>query len=231
MVGRQTPVLALIVPLILVGMVDGMRGVRQAWPAAIVGGFVFALAQFATLELHLRRAHRHRRLAARHRRHRRPAPGVAAQRADPRRALRPRARRRGRRRRRRRARARGAAQERRPPRHQGRDPRRLRAVPDHHRGLLDRADRADQDVPRGPRDGVRLARPERDEPGRRGGLGHDVQVQLGERRRHAAAGLRRDHDARPARQARPRAARSTARRWTSSSSRRSRSPPCSRWPT
>src|SRR5215203_908947 len=48
MVGRQTPVLALFVPLILVGMVDGMRGVRQAWPAAIVGGLVFAMAQFAT---------------------------------------------------------------------------------------------------------------------------------------------------------------------------------------
>ena len=39
--------LALFVPLILVGMVDGMRGVRQAWPAAVVGGFVFAIAQFA----------------------------------------------------------------------------------------------------------------------------------------------------------------------------------------
>ena len=47
MVGRQTPILALFVPLILVGMVDGMRGVRQAWPAAVVGGFVFAVAQFA----------------------------------------------------------------------------------------------------------------------------------------------------------------------------------------
>src|SRR5829696_4210378 len=47
MVGRQTPVLALFVPLILIGMVDGMRGVRQAWPAAIVGGLVFALAPFA----------------------------------------------------------------------------------------------------------------------------------------------------------------------------------------
>jgi lactate permease len=47
MVGRQTPVLALFVPLILVGMVDGMRGVRQAWPAAVVGGVVFAIAQFA----------------------------------------------------------------------------------------------------------------------------------------------------------------------------------------
>jgi lactate permease len=46
MVGRQTPVLALIVPLILVGMVDGARGIRQAWPAAVVGGLVFAVAQF-----------------------------------------------------------------------------------------------------------------------------------------------------------------------------------------
>ena len=47
MVGRQTPLLALFVPLVLVGMVDGARGLRQAWPAAIVGGFVFAVAQFA----------------------------------------------------------------------------------------------------------------------------------------------------------------------------------------
>ena len=27
-------------------MVDGMRGVRQTWPAAVVGGSVFAIAQF-----------------------------------------------------------------------------------------------------------------------------------------------------------------------------------------
>jgi len=47
MVGRQTPILALFVPLILVGMVDGLRGVRQAWPAAIVAGLAFAVAQFA----------------------------------------------------------------------------------------------------------------------------------------------------------------------------------------
>src|SRR3954462_5673535 len=46
MVGRQTPTLALFVPLALVGMVDGMRGVRQAWPAAIVGGLTFAVGQF-----------------------------------------------------------------------------------------------------------------------------------------------------------------------------------------
>jgi lactate permease len=45
-VGRQAPVLALFVPLILVFMVDGTRGMREAWPAAIVGGFAFALAQF-----------------------------------------------------------------------------------------------------------------------------------------------------------------------------------------
>jgi len=48
MVGRQTPFLALIVPLILVGMVDGRRGIRQAWPAALVGGVAFAIGQFVT---------------------------------------------------------------------------------------------------------------------------------------------------------------------------------------
>src|SRR6202022_3357399 len=33
-VGRQTPILAVFVPLALVFMVDGRRGIRQAWPAA-----------------------------------------------------------------------------------------------------------------------------------------------------------------------------------------------------
>ena len=47
MVGRQTPFLALIVPLILIGMVDGRRGIRHTWPVAVVGGFAFAIAQFA----------------------------------------------------------------------------------------------------------------------------------------------------------------------------------------
>src|SRR5215207_3058375 len=46
MVGRQTPLLALFVPLILVGMVDGRRGVRAVWPAALVGGVSFAIGQF-----------------------------------------------------------------------------------------------------------------------------------------------------------------------------------------
>jgi lactate permease len=46
MVGRQTPVLAIFVPLILVLMVDGRRGVRQTWLAALVGGLAFSIAQF-----------------------------------------------------------------------------------------------------------------------------------------------------------------------------------------
>jgi lactate permease len=47
MVGRQTPFLALVVPLVLIAMVDGARGIRQAWPAAAVGGLVFAVGQYA----------------------------------------------------------------------------------------------------------------------------------------------------------------------------------------
>ena len=34
MVGRQTPLLALFVPLALVFIVDGKRGMRQMWPPA-----------------------------------------------------------------------------------------------------------------------------------------------------------------------------------------------------
>jgi lactate permease len=46
MVGRQTPILAVIVPLVLVIIVDGKRGARQAWLPAIVCGVAFGLAQF-----------------------------------------------------------------------------------------------------------------------------------------------------------------------------------------
>jgi lactate permease len=46
MVGRQTPILAVIVPLVLVAVVDGRRGVKQTWPAAVVAGLVFGVAQF-----------------------------------------------------------------------------------------------------------------------------------------------------------------------------------------
>src|SRR4051794_33005438 len=47
MVGRQTPLLALFVPLILVGMVDGMRGIKAVWPVVLLGGVTFAVGQFA----------------------------------------------------------------------------------------------------------------------------------------------------------------------------------------
>ncbi|HKS49768.1 MAG TPA: L-lactate permease [Amycolatopsis sp.] len=47
MVGRQTPILGVFVPLALVFIIDGKRGVRQTWPAALVCGVVFAVAQFA----------------------------------------------------------------------------------------------------------------------------------------------------------------------------------------
>jgi len=47
MVGRQTPLLALVVPFVLVFMVDGRRGLRAAWPAALVAGVSFAAVQFA----------------------------------------------------------------------------------------------------------------------------------------------------------------------------------------
>jgi lactate permease len=48
MVGRQTPLLALFVPLVLVFIVDGRRGVREAWLPAVACGVVFAIGQFLT---------------------------------------------------------------------------------------------------------------------------------------------------------------------------------------
>jgi lactate permease len=46
MVGRQTPFLAIFVPLVLVFIVDGQRGLRQVWPAALVCGVTFGLFQY-----------------------------------------------------------------------------------------------------------------------------------------------------------------------------------------
>ncbi|MER6289219.1 L-lactate permease [Streptomyces sviceus] len=46
-VGRQTPLLALVVPLLLVFLVDGGRGLRETWVPALVCGVAFAVAQFA----------------------------------------------------------------------------------------------------------------------------------------------------------------------------------------
>ncbi|CAB3767605.1 L-lactate permease [Paraburkholderia solisilvae] len=47
MVGRQAPLLALFIPLILVFIVDGRRGLKEVWPLAAVAGVSFASAQFA----------------------------------------------------------------------------------------------------------------------------------------------------------------------------------------
>ncbi|GAA4861224.1 L-lactate permease [Actinomycetospora straminea] len=48
MVGRQTPILAVFVPFVLVALVDGARGLRETWPVALVSGVVFGAAQFVT---------------------------------------------------------------------------------------------------------------------------------------------------------------------------------------
>lgn len=47
MVGRQTPLLGVFVPIALVFIIDGVRGIRQTWPGALVCGVVFAVTQFA----------------------------------------------------------------------------------------------------------------------------------------------------------------------------------------
>lgn len=46
-VGRQTPLLAVVVPLLLVALVDGRRGLRETWVPALACGTAFAAAQFA----------------------------------------------------------------------------------------------------------------------------------------------------------------------------------------
>ncbi len=46
MVGRQCPIIAFVVPFVLVLIVDGVRGLRATWPAALAGGLTFAVAQY-----------------------------------------------------------------------------------------------------------------------------------------------------------------------------------------
>ncbi len=48
MAGRQLPLLSLIVPFWLVFVMDGMRGIRETWPAALVAGGSFAVSQYFT---------------------------------------------------------------------------------------------------------------------------------------------------------------------------------------
>ncbi|PYC27066.1 lactate permease LctP family transporter [Pseudomonas mosselii] len=48
MTGRQLPLLSLFVPFWLVFMMDGVRGVKETWPAALVAGLSFAVTQYFT---------------------------------------------------------------------------------------------------------------------------------------------------------------------------------------
>jgi L-lactate permease len=48
MAGRQLPLLALLIPFWLVFVMDGMRGVRETWPAVLVAGGSFATVQSLT---------------------------------------------------------------------------------------------------------------------------------------------------------------------------------------
>ncbi len=48
MVGRQLPFFALLLPFYVVGMYGGMRSIGKLWPALLVSGGSFALAQFVT---------------------------------------------------------------------------------------------------------------------------------------------------------------------------------------
>jgi L-lactate permease len=48
MAGRQLPLLSMFVPFFLVWLMDGCRDVRQTWPAVLVAGLSFALAQYYT---------------------------------------------------------------------------------------------------------------------------------------------------------------------------------------
>jgi lactate permease len=48
MVGRQTPILGVFVPIALVLIIDGLRGVRETFPALLVCGLSFTVMQFAT---------------------------------------------------------------------------------------------------------------------------------------------------------------------------------------
>jgi lactate permease len=48
MAGRQLPFLSLFVPFWLMFMMDGLKGVRETWPAALVAGASFGITQFFT---------------------------------------------------------------------------------------------------------------------------------------------------------------------------------------
>ena len=222
MVGRQTPLLALFVPLILVGMVDGRRGVRAVWPAAMVAGITFAIGQFVcanyisveltdivasllsvgAMVVFLRIWQPADPLTGTSGAPGRPAiAGAATHDAAHEAAVR-----------RREGTGRG---------HTRRHREGLRAVRDHHRRVRARAVGTDQGPPGQGCGRVHLARHRR-HPERQGRAADrdDVQVRLAGRARHAAAGQRVHHDGRAARLPRRARCTRTGRCSTSSSGRR-----------
>ncbi|WP_460223374.1 L-lactate permease, partial [Bacillus cereus] len=48
MAGHQLPFLSLFVPFFIVFLMDGLKGVKQTWPALLVAGSSFAITQFIT---------------------------------------------------------------------------------------------------------------------------------------------------------------------------------------
>jgi glycolate permease len=48
MAGRQLPLLSIIVPFWLVAIMDGWKGIKETWPAALVAGASFAVTQYFT---------------------------------------------------------------------------------------------------------------------------------------------------------------------------------------
>ncbi|MDD2383001.1 MAG: lactate permease LctP family transporter [Sulfurospirillaceae bacterium] len=48
MAGRQLPFLSVLIPLWIVAIMDGWKGVKEVWPAALVAGGSFALSQYFT---------------------------------------------------------------------------------------------------------------------------------------------------------------------------------------
>ena len=202
MVGRQTPLLAVVVPLILVFIVDGRRGLRNAWVPAIVCGVAFAVAQFvASNYISVPLTDIIASLVAAGAvvllvRVWQPAEVLTAEPIE-----RPRARQR----RRRRYVGRRWHHGRRPHRPQPRrHPRRrgpgLRAVPRHHRDLLHHQHhRGEGAAGQGAVDeDLRLARPRRPQPRGRPGRDHQLHAQLAAGRRHPDDLRRHHHRADPA---------------------------------
>ncbi|MES2176291.1 MAG: L-lactate permease [Gemmatimonadota bacterium] len=46
MVGRQTPIFALVIPFWIIGAYEGWKGIRETWPTILVAGVSFAIPQF-----------------------------------------------------------------------------------------------------------------------------------------------------------------------------------------